>query len=111
MLAESKLPKLLWAEAAATQIYTHNHLPSSCHPDKISKEQWTGRRQSIAYLYPFGCISYAKVSGELVMPKLDSQLIKYVLVEYADNRYQLYDKGTCTVITSCDVIFDKGYRH
>lgn len=41
VLAESGLPKELWAEAAAAQAYTCNLLPSLQHPNKISQEAWT----------------------------------------------------------------------
>ena len=34
--------------------------------------------------------------------------MKYILVSYTDNRYKLYNKGSCSTITSQDVIFDKG---
>lgn len=43
VLAESGLPKNLWAEAASTQVYTRNLLPTSHHPNTIPKETWTGR--------------------------------------------------------------------
>ena len=45
LLAESGLPKSLWAEAAATIIYMRNLLPSACHPEVIPEEKWLGKRQ------------------------------------------------------------------
>ena len=57
MLAESGLPKELWAEAAAAQIYTRNLLPMSCHPGIIPKEAWLGKRQRVDHLRPWGCLA------------------------------------------------------
>lgn len=91
MLAESGLPKDLWAEAASTQIYTRNWLPSSRHPNKIPEQSWTGRRQGVAHLRPFGYDAFAKVLPELVQSKLDPQSVKYVFVGYSENEYRLFD--------------------
>ncbi|GLB45566.1 putative reverse transcriptase (RNA-dependent DNA polymerase) [Lyophyllum shimeji] len=88
MLADSGLPKSLWAEAAACAIYLRNLLPSSRHPGVISAEGWTGKRQGVAHLRPFGCVAFAK-----------------------DNGYKLYDQGTRSIITSRDVIFEEGVGH
>ena len=71
MLAESGLPKDLWAEAATAQIYTRNLLPSLQHPDIIPCKAWTGRRQRVDYLRPWECLAWAKEPSELVRSKLD----------------------------------------
>lgn len=43
MLADSGLPKGLWAEAAATAIYLDNFIPSARNPGVIPWEMWTGK--------------------------------------------------------------------
>ena len=57
MLVESGLPKDLWAEAAAMQIYIQNLLPSSRHPGIIPKEAWMGRWQRVDHLRLWGCLA------------------------------------------------------
>ncbi|KAF9456395.1 hypothetical protein BDZ94DRAFT_1144613, partial [Collybia nuda] len=64
MLADSGLPKSLWAEAAATACYVRNFVPSSCHPGVIPAEAWTGKQQDVSHLRPFGCTAFAKVPKE-----------------------------------------------
>lgn len=91
MLTESGLPKDLWAEAASTQIYTQNCLPSSWHPNQIPEQAWTGKHLSMAHLCPFSCTAFAKIPQELIQSKLDPQLVKYVFVGYSSNGYRLFD--------------------
>lgn len=105
MLAESGLPKELWAEAAAAQVHTRNLLPSSRHPGTIPKEVWTGRRQRVDHLRPWGCWAWAKVPDELIKSKLDPRSVKAWLVGYTNSGYRLYDQGTRLIMTSQDVIF------
>ena len=109
--AESGLSKDLWAEAAATQMYTRNLLPSVRHPVKIPKESWTGCRQRVDHLRPWGCITWAKVPEELIKSKLDPWSVKTCLVGYANGKYQLFDQGLQTIVTSWDVIFKEGSGH
>lgn len=92
MLAESGLSKELWAEAAATQIHTRNRLLSVRHKG-VPEEKWSGKRQNVVYLRPFGCIVFAKVLKELIKSKLEPKLVKCVLVGYAGmGGYRLFDK-------------------
>lgn len=111
MLAESGLPKELWAEAAAAQIYTRNLLPTSRHPGIIPKEAWSGKRQRVDHLRPWGCLAWAKVPDELIRSKLDPRSVKTRLVGYANGGYRLYDQGTRSIVTSRDVIFEEGTGH
>lgn len=111
MLAESGLPKESWAEVAATQIYTRNLLPSAWHPGTIPNEAWTGRRQCMDHLQPWGCLAWAKIPEELVRSKLDPRLVKTRLVGYTNGGYRLYDQRSRSVVTSRDVIFDEGVGH
>ena len=92
MLVESGLLKELWAEAAATQIHTQNCLLSVQH-EGVPEEKWSGKRQNMVYLRPFGCIMFAKVLKELIKSKLEPKLVKCVLVGYAGmGGYCLFDK-------------------
>lgn len=111
MLAKSGLSRELWAEAASTQVYTQNLLPTSRHPGTVPKELLTGRRQRVDHLRPWGCLAWAKVPKELVKSKLDPRSVKAQLVGYANSGYQLYEPGTRSIVTSWDVIFEEGKGH
>ncbi|KAG5719221.1 hypothetical protein E4T56_gene13428 [Termitomyces sp. T112] len=111
MLAESGLPKELWAEAAAAQIYMRNLLPTSRHPGIVPKESWTGKRQRVDHLRPWGCLAWAKVPEELVKSKLDPRSVRTRLVGYVNSGYRLYNQGSRTIVTSRDVIFEEGKGH
>lgn len=91
LLAKSRLLKSLWAEVAASQIIIRNLILLSCHPDYISEEAWTDKCQRVNFLHAFGCMAFTKVSEELIRSKLDSMLVKYVLVGYCNNGYKLYN--------------------
>lgn len=111
LLAESGLPKSLWAEAAATIIYTQNLLPSIRHPDLVPEEKWLGKRQDVGHLCSFGCIGYARVPKKLIRSKLDSRSVKYVMVGYSSHGYRLYDRVNRLIVTSQNVIFKEGSGH
>ena len=70
LLVDSGLPPSLWADAAATVIYLRNFVPSARHPGVVPAEQWTGKRQNISHLRPFGCTAYAKVPVGIGISKL-----------------------------------------
>lgn len=108
ILAESSLPKELWAEVAATQIHTRNCLPSAQH-EGVPEERWSNKRQDVAYLRPFRCVAFVKVPKELVKSKLEPKLVKCVMVRYAGiGEYRLFDRTSRVILTSHDVIFDEG---
>lgn len=111
VLAESALSRELWAEAASAQVYTRNLLPSSRHPNTIPRETWTGRRQRVDHLRPWGCLAWAKVPDELVKSKLDPRSVRTRLVGYANSGYRLYDPRSRSIVTSRDVIFEEGTGH
>lgn len=108
LLAESNLPKSLWAEVTATVIYTRNRLLLTCHPDVIPEEKWSGKRQDVGHLRPFGCIGYARVPEELIRSKLDPRSVKYVMVGYSSYGYRLYDRTHRLIVTSQSIVFEEG---
>jgi hypothetical protein len=112
MLADSGLPKPLWAEAAATAIYLDNFIPSARRPGVVPWEMWTGKKQDVSHLRPFGCAAYAKVAPEIDQSKLLPRSIKYVMVGYfGRSAYKLYDPATRRIIKCRDVIFEEGDGH
>ena len=112
ILADSGLPTSLWADAATYIIYTRNLIPSACHPGLIPAERWSGRRQDVSHLHPFGSIAYTKIPTELGISKLAPQSIKYALISYfGRGTYKLWDQASGTTIKSHDVIFEEGHGH
>jgi len=63
-------------------------------------------------LQPFGCTSYAHVSLDLNLSKLNPRSIKTALLGYFGcDSYKLLDKSTSAVFKSRDVIFEEGITH
>ena len=112
LLFDARLPKSLWAEAALCAVYVQGPIPSSRHPGVVPLEHWTGRKQDISHLHPFGCVAYAQVPAELVASKLDPRSIKYVLIGYyGHGAYKLFDSATGAVIKAQNIIFEEGLSH
>jgi hypothetical protein len=112
VLADSGLSPSLWADTAAFIIYTRNLIPSSRHPGIVPAEKWSGKRQSVAHLRPFGCIAYAKIPAEIGVSKLAPRSIKYAMIGYfGRGTYKLWDRASGTTIKSRDVIFEEGKGH
>ena len=112
LLVDSGLPPSLWADAAATVIYIRNFIPSARHPGVVPAERWTGKRQDVSHLRPFGCTAYAKIPAEINVSKLSPRSIKYVLIGYfGRGAYKLWDRASGTTIKSRDVIFEEGQGH
>ena len=62
MLAQTKLPKSLWAEILLTTCYLVNLSLSSAIEFKTPYEKWTGQLENYEDLKAFGCTAYAHVS-------------------------------------------------
>uniref|UniRef100_A0A1X7UES6 Reverse transcriptase Ty1/copia-type domain-containing protein n=1 Tax=Amphimedon queenslandica TaxID=400682 RepID=A0A1X7UES6_AMPQE len=61
MLASSKLPKKLWAEAISTAVYIRNRCPTKVLPDKTPFEALTGVKPGVGHLKVFGCTAYRHI--------------------------------------------------
>ncbi|EEB88899.1 hypothetical protein MPER_13074 [Moniliophthora perniciosa FA553] len=109
LLVESKLGARWWAEAVAAAVYTGNLFPSSRHPDTIPAEAWTGKRQSVAHLRPFGCTAYVLIPAESGRSKLDERSIKCQLIGYdSPGIYKCKVVGSDEVVRSRHIIFHEG---
>jgi hypothetical protein len=107
ILHDSGLPKSLWAHAAAYITYMDNLLPSSRANNQIPAELWTGKRQDVAHLRPFGARGWVTiVNGE--PGKLDDQAVEGRMVGYGERGvYLLYTKSG-TIVRSRDVTWEEG---
>lgn len=99
----------MWCEAASTHVYVRGFIPSARNPDKIPAEIWTGRRQDVSHLRPFGCIAYVHVPKEAGKSKLDVRSTKCIMIGYHGRRaYRLWDPLAKKLLISRDVIFEEG---
>jgi len=111
-LAESGLALKYWAEAVLTVVYVWNFIPSSRNPGNIPGEIWTGRRQDVVHLRPFGATVYAHIPSDLNLSKLFPRSVKVSLLEYyGHNGYKLLERSTGTIFKSRDIIFEEGETH
>lgn len=112
MLADSGLATKYWADAVQTAVYTRNFIPSSRAPHIIPMERWTGQRQDIAHLRPFGSTAYAHIPLDLAMSKWSPRSVKVVLIGYyGRDGYKLLNTENGSVVKSRDIIFEEGRTH
>jgi len=72
MLADTKLPKTLWGEAAVTAGKMHNLTPTSSNPSKTPFQEFIGRKPEAKHLRAFGCASYVHIqqpAGQKAAPR------------------------------------------
>nr|GEX80984.1 ribonuclease H-like domain-containing protein [Tanacetum cinerariifolium] len=55
MLADSKFPTTLWAEAVNTAYYVHNRVLVIKPHNKTPYELFLGRKHALSFMRPFGC--------------------------------------------------------
>lgn len=58
MLSESGMPKIFWAEAAATACYVINRSPSSALNFRVPNEVWSNASPNYDNMKPFSCLAY-----------------------------------------------------
>jgi hypothetical protein len=62
--------------------YVENLFPSGRKPTVVPAEAWTGQKQNISHLVPFGSIGFAHVAEETSRGKLDDRGRKVQIVGY-----------------------------
>ena len=92
MLADSKLPPRIWAEALSTAIYLRNRSPTKSVNRMMPFEAWMGEKPNVAHLRTFGCAVYAHLPKD-ERKKLNMKTRKCVLLGYGTEikGYRLYD--------------------
>lgn len=98
-LIEAELPIGFWPDAVAYGASTRNFCPTHSSLDgRIPEEAWTGRRQDVSHLRPFGCEVYVSVLPLKGRPKLADTTVKCILLGYYDlpgtqsKAYKCYDR-------------------
>ena len=110
MLADSGLPKALWAEAIVTASLLRNVSPFKDNA-KTPFQMFYGKAPSIARLRTFGCRAYIHTPKEK-RGKLDDVSTPGIMVGYAENTkgYRILLDDQETVVISRDVVFDETSR-
>ncbi|KAF7776615.1 hypothetical protein Agabi119p4_5008 [Agaricus bisporus var. burnettii] len=112
MLADAGLPQRYWADAVQTAVYIRNLVPATRTPTHIPAAQWSGKRQDISHLRPFGSTAYAHIPFEISPSKLSPRSVKVTMIGYFDRSgYKLLDRSTGAVHKSRDVIFEESKPH
>ncbi|KAF2347866.1 Integrase catalytic core [Trinorchestia longiramus] len=108
MLADSKLPKTLWAEAVSTAVYVKNRSPTSAHKNLTPYQALNGHKPNVQHFRTFGCMAYAHVPKD-EREKLDSKSKTCVLLGYGSGTkgYRLYDFNAKRVLLRRDVVFNE----
>jgi hypothetical protein len=92
MLADSKLPTMLWTEAVSTACYVLNRVSITRPHFKTPYELLTGKVPDIHYLKPFGCqVTILNTSDSL--GKFDEKADEGYIVGYSDHSkaYRVYN--------------------
>lgn len=70
---------------------------------------WTGEKQDVSHLQPFGSTAFAHIPLDLGLSKLGPRSVRVVVIGYFGHEgYKLLDRSTGSVYKSRDVIFEEG---
>jgi hypothetical protein len=107
ILHDSGLPKSLWSYAVAYVTYTDNLLPSAHANFQIPAELWTGKRQDISHLRPFGARGWATIVNG-TPGALDNMSVEGQMVGYLERGTYLLYTASGSIIKSRDVTWEEG---
>ncbi|KAJ9566856.1 hypothetical protein OSB04_002822 [Centaurea solstitialis] len=107
MLAYSKLPMFLWAEAVDTACYTQNRSIVNNRFGKTPYELINNQVPNIAHFRVFGCRCFV-MNDRDDRDKLQAKSDEAIFIGYSKNSiaYRVYNKRTKMVIESMNVKFD-----
>ncbi|KAJ9561787.1 hypothetical protein OSB04_006947 [Centaurea solstitialis] len=107
MLAYSKLPMFLWAEAVDTACYTQNRSIVNNRFGKTPYELINNQVPNIGHFKVFGCRCFVMNDRE-DRHKLQAKSDEAIFIGYSKNSiaYRVYNKRTKMVIESMNVKFD-----
>ena len=108
LLAEMKMPKLFWPEAAKWGIHVLNRSPTVALKEMTPEECWSGVKPNVDYFRVFGCVAHVHVLDR-GRTKLDERSHECVFVGVSEETkaYRLYDPKINRVIVSRDVVCDE----
>jgi len=106
MLYAKSLPKILWAEAVNTAVYTLNRVPATGE-NKTPYEKWFNKRPSVKHMKVFGTTCYTLIPKQL-RKKWEPKSKKGKLVGYTDTdkNFRVWDEEKGRVDIYRDIKFD-----
>jgi transposase InsO family protein len=94
ILAETKLPKELWAEIACAVAHLKNRSPTSALNGMTPYEALYGRRPDVSHLIAIGTKAFVHTPKKKTK-KLDSRSLEGIMVGYGgSNQYRIWIPGT-----------------
>ena len=106
MMQFKGLSSSYWVEAVHTTVYLRNISPTTSLDGVTPYESWYGYTPKVKHLRVFGSICYALVPTEK-RTKLDSRSIKWIFIDYSDQKKGYHFIFDGKFIVSRDVIFDE----
>ena len=115
MMMQATAHPMMWAEAAATAVFLHNHATLRTGGTKTPEALWMGRevhKLNINKLHVWGCDAWRHIpdSTRSGLPggKLEGKAVLGMFVGYEPSRlgYRILDVDTRKIIISRDVRFD-----
>jgi hypothetical protein len=108
MLGEFKTPERFWSEAVNTACHAINRLYLHRLLKKTSYELLTGNKPSLSYFRVFGSKCYILVKKG-IHSKFAPMAVEGFLLGYESNTnvYRVFNKSSCLVEVSSDVVFDE----
>jgi transposase InsO family protein/predicted RNA binding protein YcfA (HicA-like mRNA interferase family) len=106
MLAHSKLPPFMWADAGAAFVHIHNRCPSSAIGFKTPYELWNGEKPSVAHLRVWGCLAFVHLQKDQ-RRQLAPHARRCIFIGYPPDYkgWVFWDPERGTAIVSDSVIF------
>lgn len=83
MMAQANLPVTFWGDALLTAAYILNRVPSKSVPS-TPYELWTGRKQDLSHLRPWGLSGFVHVPAQK-RGKLDMRAVKCIFLRYSEH--------------------------
>ncbi|KAF5372634.1 hypothetical protein D9758_005121 [Tetrapyrgos nigripes] len=110
MLFDAGLSAQWWGQAMSTYIYVKNILPNT--KGIVPEEKWTGQRQNVSHLVPFGSIGFAHIPAKTGRGKLDVRGFKCQMVGYDGRKVYVVKRWESNEIyRTSDVAFEKSGGH
>ena len=105
ILADTGLPKELWAELARTVAHVKNRSPTTALNNRTPYEALYGQRPDVSHLVAIGTKAFVHMPKKKTK-KLDPRNFEGIMVGYGEsNQYRIWIPGTNKVRVSRDVRF------
>ena len=110
LIKECRLPKYLWAEAAAFTVYSLNRVLCKASP-LTPYETWHHRKPNLTHLRVFGSIAYVHIP-KIERKKWDQKSLRCIFVGYSETQkaYRFWEPVSKSIKISINATFDEHHR-